>query len=165
MKATPEDLKAVLRHYPTGITVVTVLSPEGMPYGLTVNAFMSLSMNPPSVVVSLNREGRTATVLERTGRFAVNLLGEGQEALVWRFADPRRTMAERFEGVTTEIRDGWVILLESVGVIQAQVRERIPIYDHVLFVGEVEEAGLLHPERSPLIYWKREVFRGPDRDR
>lgn len=165
MRATPENLKAVLRHYPTGITVVTVLSPEGVPYGLTVNAFMSLSMNPPSVVVSLNREGRTAAVLEQTGRYAVNLLGEGQEDLVWRFADPRRTMAERFESVATEIRDGWVVLPDSMGVIRAVVRERVPVYDHVLFVGEVEEARLLHPERRPLIYWNREIFRGPDRDR
>ncbi len=163
MKA--DDLRTVLRHYPTGITVVTVLSEEGLPHGLTVNAFMSLSMQPPSVVVSLHREGRTARVLAKVGRFAVNVLGEGQEGWVWRFADPRRTMEERFEGVTTGIQEGWVILPESVGVIRAEVRERIPVYDHTLFVGEVVEARLLHPGKRPLLYWNREIFHGPDRDR
>lgn len=165
MPGTPDDLKAVLRHYPTGITVVTVLAPDGTPYGLTVNAFMSLSMAPPSVVVSLNREGRTARVLEEARKYAVNILGEGQEELVWRFADPRRSMEERFEGLTVDTQDGWVILPESVGVILADVREVLPVYDHILFVGKVMDARLLHPERLPLVYWNREVFRGPHRDR
>lgn len=165
MKVNPEDLKTVLRHYPTGVTVVTVLGEDGTPHGLTVNAFMSLSMAPPSVVVSLNREGRTARVLEESGAYAVNILGEGQEALVWRFADPRKSMEERFAGVNMEQSGRWVFLPDSVGIVAAEVREVIPIFDHLLFVGEVVEARLLHPERLPLVYWNREIFRGPHRDR
>lgn len=157
-----ERLRALLRHYPTGITIVTVRGPDG-PYGLTVNAFMSLSMNPPSVVVSLQREGRTASVLRKAGTYAVNLLGVGQASWVWTFADPRRPMSQRFEGIRWEERDSWIVLPDSLGSILVRVTDRWVFHDHELFAGAVEEVLLFDVERAPLIYWNREVWHGPGR--
>ncbi len=157
-----EALRELLRHYPTGVTVVTVHGSDG-PYGLTVNAFMSLSMDPPSVVVSLQREGRTARALRETGFYAVNILGSGQESLVWTFADPQRSMPERFASTRWERDRSWIVLPDSVGTILVRVTHRWDVHDHELFAGVVEDVRFWNPDRPPLLYLYRKVLRGPNR--
>src|SRR5919198_2861818 len=83
--ASPEEFRAVLSAYATGVTVVTAVGPAG-PSGATANAVTSLSLDPPLMLACLDRGSRTLAVVEATGRFAVNALGAGQADLARRFS-------------------------------------------------------------------------------
>ena len=79
-----QDYREVLTRFATGVTVVTTLEPaEGgdQPWGTTVNSFTGISLDPPLVMVSIGRERSIHPIIERTGRFAVNILGEDSQAI------------------------------------------------------------------------------------
>jgi flavin reductase (DIM6/NTAB) family NADH-FMN oxidoreductase RutF len=76
----PDALRTVLRRFATGVAVVTTWDGD-RPWGTTVNAFSSVSLRPPLVLVAFDRGRRIVSALRRTGRYAVNVLGEGHRAL------------------------------------------------------------------------------------
>src|SRR3990172_7510414 len=80
MDAQPERFRAVMGHYATGIPVVTTFD-DGRPQGITVNALSSVSLDPPLVMVALDRRRFITPSVRAAGRFAVNVLGEDQQAL------------------------------------------------------------------------------------
>ena len=81
----PDHFRSVMGHFATGVTVVTVATPEG-PVGLTANAVCSLSLEPLLLLVCFDNEARTLPPLRETGRFGVNVLSSGQEDLARLFA-------------------------------------------------------------------------------
>src|SRR5215813_847396 len=95
--APSEAFRRALGAYPTGVTVVTAIGPNG-PSGATANAVTSLSLDPPMMLACLDRESRTLTSVRAQGRFGVNALAAGQEELARRFSgkDPE---AEQWEAV------------------------------------------------------------------
>src|SRR5271157_5401314 len=126
----------------TGVSVVTARD-GAIDAGLTVNAFLSVSLNPPSVLVSLTMDADTTPVIERTGRFAVNFLAADQRALSERFAR-QVPSAEKFGGLSFHRGPGGIALLDgTLGAVECRVASQVPAYDHILFVGEVvhEELG------------------------
>lgn len=94
----PGRFRALMRRFATGVTVVTCPGPDG-PEGITVNAFTSVSLRPPRVLVCLNRGSRTLRTIIAAERFAVNVLGWKQRELAARFADKTRTPAQRCAGI------------------------------------------------------------------
>jgi 3-hydroxy-9,10-secoandrosta-1,3,5(10)-triene-9,17-dione monooxygenase reductase component len=90
-----QALRRIAGHFPTGVTVVTAAH-EGRPCGLTVNSFTSVSLDPPLVLVCVSRTARAFGCIEATGRFAVNVLGEGQEPVARVFAS---LVDEKFAGL------------------------------------------------------------------
>ena len=89
------ELRRVLGHFATGVTVVTTMT-AGQPYGLTVNAFASLSLDPAQVLVCLKRGSRSYAAFGGATHFAVNVLGEDQVSLSRLFASDRE---RKFEGL------------------------------------------------------------------
>ena len=89
------ELRRVLGHFATGVTVVTTMT-AGQPYGLTVNAFASLSLDPAQVLVCLKRGNRSYAAFGGATHFAVNVLGEDQVSLSRLFASDRE---RKFEGL------------------------------------------------------------------
>lgn len=85
MTVAPDDLRRVAGRFPTGVAIVTTTH-DGRPCGLTVNSFASVSLDPPLVLVCVSREARAFKCIDAEGRFAVNVLAEGQEALARLFA-------------------------------------------------------------------------------
>ena len=81
--------KAVVGRFATGVTVVTTRDEQGNLAGLTANAFASVSVDPPLVLVCLDEGSQTYGYLKDAGDFAVHILAEGQEHLARRFADSR----------------------------------------------------------------------------
>jgi len=138
--------------WPTGVSVVTARDGT-LDAGLTVNAFLSVSLAPPSVLVSLTRDADTTPVIERTGRFAVNFLAADQRAVSERFARPSPP-AEKFADLPLHRGPGGLALLDgTLGALECRVTSVAPSYDHVLFVAEVvhQEVGR---ETLPLLYFR-----------
>lgn len=150
MPVSGVEFRAALREFPTGVTVVTTRGEGGQPYGLTASAFTSVSLEPPLVLVCVDRAATAHAALERYGWFAVNVLGEAQEALSRRFAISR---ADKFAGV--RFREGLArlpILEGVVATLECRVVHRYAGGDHTIFVGQVEGASVAGG--PPLLYYR-----------
>ena len=98
MSSSPDAFRAVMRRWPSGVTVITVPSPEG-PHGMTASAFTSVSIDPPLILVVVDARWRSHALIHEAGVFCVNLLAEDQSEWSDRFAGRRPELDDRFEGL------------------------------------------------------------------
>ncbi|MEO3973833.1 flavin reductase family protein [Streptomyces sp. CAU 1734] len=147
-----------MRLWATGVAVVTTQSEQG-PHGMTVNSLLSVSLDPPTVLISLKRGSRTEGAIQRTGRFTVNVLASGQQALAGRFARRRVPGAGEFAGVRHRPSpDGGGPELEgSAAVLACRTTRNVEVADHTLIVAEVTGVRRLPADdpRGPLLYVDR----------
>nr|WP_268959041.1 flavin reductase family protein [Paraburkholderia solitsugae] len=138
-----------LGRFATGVVVISTGSGGGM-HAMTANAFMSGSLKPPLIVVSVGHRARMHERLMNSARFGVSVLSDAQEPHSRHFAgEPQRRLAPRFAPV-----DGLpdVVLLEHAAArFAARMVDRHPCGDHTLFVGEVLVFSL--DEHAPLIFF------------
>ena len=125
------EFRRFMRGWATGVAVVTSALAE-RPSGCTVNAFMSVSMDPPLLLVSLSRNSNTLAVVTASGGFAVNLLGWPQQQLATQFA---RAPQHRFDGVDYRLQDGQPVLAGVMAATVCTLVETVPVADHVLVIG------------------------------
>src|SRR6187551_2884677 len=92
----PRDFRSALGSFATGVTVVTMTCPDGVPVGLTCNSFSSVSLSPPLVLWSLSLRSPNLSNFLQAPLFAVNILADDQVALARRFATP---LPNKFDGV------------------------------------------------------------------
>ena len=147
--------------FPSGVAIVTTVDEHGSPRGLTTQAFIGLSTEPPLVLVSLDRLSRTLASVRRSGHFVVNFLKAGSEDLSTRFA----TKADdKFEGVRwfpSTIARGVPILLDAAcAFMECTVAEVIERGDHVMFIGSVEGGRVIGG--PPLLYYRRSYAAWPE---
>lgn len=145
------DFRALMARWPTGVAVVSARDGED-DGGLTVSSFVSLSLSPPAVLVSLMRFVDSLPMVERSRRFAVSFLRTEQRAVSERFA---RTVpsAEKFRGLAVHRSPNGLAIPDGVlGALECRVTSFLPIFDHVLVVGEVvwQEVAA---EGLPLVYY------------
>jgi len=148
----PNEFRRWMARWATGVSVVTARD-GGEDAGLTVNAFLSVAVRPPSVLVSLTRDADTTPVIERSRAFAVNVLAADQRSLSERFA---RTLpsAEKFRDVPFRRGATGAALLDgTLGAVECRVVAWLPQFDHVLVVGEVvrQETGR---DADPLLFFR-----------
>ena len=98
MSIDPATFKETLAHWATGVTVVGALA-DGQPVGITANSFTSLSLNPPQVLISVNKRLYTHDAIKRSGAFSVSILHDGQEEIGKRFAGMVPEVEDRYEGL------------------------------------------------------------------
>ena len=151
---TPEDFRAALRHFPSGVTIVTLRAGDEV-HGLTVSAFASVSPVPPLVVVAIDHKHYAHELLQREGAvFGVNILHHGQRELSDRFAWVKDE--DRFAvGNWTTAVTGAPILADAAAWLDCTIHSQMPAGTHTLFVGEVRASGVPVIDRPPLIYWSR----------
>jgi flavin reductase (DIM6/NTAB) family NADH-FMN oxidoreductase RutF len=147
----PRTLRAALGCFATGVTVVTCLTDSGVPAGLTVNSFTSVSLDPPLLLVCLAKQAVSAAPLVAAASFAINVLQTGQQPASIRFS----TRDEDRFGATpwTQGEGGAPILEESLGVFEC---ERYAVYDggdHHILVGRVVKASF-DAGLDPLLYFR-----------
>jgi flavin reductase (DIM6/NTAB) family NADH-FMN oxidoreductase RutF len=142
-----------MRTYPQGVVVVTAVGSDG-PRGITVSSFLSVSLEPPRVLVSISKASRAHDAIAR-GRFTVSVLAEDQGALSDHFARPNLTSEEQFQGVAVEGEPPRII--GSLSHLDCRVVEGVPSADHTLFIGEVEKACIVR-EGKPLVFFSRRYF-------
>jgi flavin reductase (DIM6/NTAB) family NADH-FMN oxidoreductase RutF len=155
--------RRLMARWATGVSVLTAREGE-VDGGLTVNAFLSISLNPPAVLVSLMRDVDTLPMVEHSLRFAVSFLAADQRPLSERFAR-MVPPAEKFRGVAIHRGSSGLALLDgTLGAIECRVASLTPTYDHVLTVGEVEHQELGR-EAPPLVFFRSTYAQaeGPDR--
>ena len=136
--------------FASGVTVITTKGASG-PAGMTASAVCSLSVDPVQLLVCVSSSLPTHSALETAGTFAVNVLGEGQEALARRFATPG---IDRFAGVALRQEHQLPVLRDAIAYFACTVRERFPGGDHSIFIGEVDDCGH-RPGTRPLLYFDR----------
>ena len=153
MAVNADSFRRLMGCFATGVTIVTTAG-NGRLRGMTANAVTSVSLDPLLVLVCVAHEATTYQLLKESGIFAVNILGEKQEDLSRRFANREADERALFDGVRTRIAGtGAPILEESLAFIDCRVWATYPGGDHDIFVGEVQEAGLL-AEAEPLLFYR-----------
>lgn len=148
-----DDLRALLRDVPAPVGVVTVgVGDEAA--GLTVDSFVSLSLEPPLVGIALRRHAALHELLREAGTFAVSLLASGQEHLAQHFARGVPPIAH-WTGVETEQGELSAPLLSgALGWIECRLLSEHELGDHTLFVGEVASARR-GPGREALVHLRQ----------
>jgi 4-nitrophenol 2-monooxygenase / 4-nitrocatechol 4-monooxygenase, reductase component len=145
----PAVFREVISNFMSGVVIVTARHDDTI-QGMTVSAVSSLSLEPPMLVICLNRKARTQELVHQSGAFAVNILGEEQGHLADRFASRHE---DRFAGVSHHPGlTGAPVLDDVLGVIECRVDEAVAGGSHRVFLGRVvhAEAG----EGSPLAYYR-----------
>lgn len=143
--------RQVMGHFATGVTIVSAPTPEGA-HGLTVNAFSSVSLDPPIVLVCIEHDRYSHQLIRQAGCFAVNVLNEKQRHWAERFSGLHAEEA-RFEGIRYRREaTGAPVFEEALAYLDCHVVAAHPAGDHTIFVGRVETAGL-GPAGRPLLFY------------
>jgi len=158
MTLDPEQLRHAMRAWTTGVTVVTATH-DGQQYGMTVNSFTSISLDPPLVSLALKKLTHTHELVEKSGEFSVTILASDQKELSDRFAGKHPEIKNRFEGVSTETLVLNAPLLKGgMAYFNCRVVNSIPLGENTLFVAEVVAAqgdGTGEPlAYHNRVYWK-----------
>ena len=147
----PAAYRKVMSRLPTGVTVVGTAHRDGGVCGLTANAVISVSLEPPTVLVSVHHSSATHDCLIASRVFSVNVLSVGQEDLARRFAEKR---ADRFDGVAyTVAPDGTPLLEGAVARLRCEVDVSHGGGDHTLFLGRVVDMEEF--DGDPLVFERR----------
>ena len=130
-----ETFREAMRELASGVALATTLV-EGARAGCVVSSFVSLSLTPPSVLVCLNAGSSTWRAVEKSGVFALNILGHGHEALARRFADAAISGAARFEaGAWRTLATGAPVLEDALAAVDCRVEQVVPYATHVIVIG------------------------------
>lgn len=155
MTISADAFRDVLRHFPSGVTVVTIQAPGAAPHGLTVSAFASVTPTPPLILVSIDHRNTGYTLLEREGAtFAVNILAADQAEVSNRFAWVKDE--DRFAGGqwTTAVT-GAPVMADALAWADCTIHTRVTTGTHTIYIGEIQASSVPRPDELPLVYWNR----------
>jgi flavin reductase (DIM6/NTAB) family NADH-FMN oxidoreductase RutF len=148
---TARALRDVLGNFPTGVAVVTAVGTNGTRYGVTVNSFNSVSLDPPLVLFSLCRALLSLDGILNTNAFAINFLREDQANLSVRFANPR---SDKWQGVDFRAGvTGSPVLVPALAVLECRPYAQYDGGDHVIVVGQVVHVEM-DSSRHPLVFFR-----------
>lgn len=147
------DFRHGISHFATGVTVVTSVGPDGEPVGTTASAVSSLSLDPPLVLVCLDRASLTLDALGTHGAFVVNVLAAHQRHLSANFA--RRGPDVGWHDVRHHVGLTGSPRLDGVlAAVECTVEQRLPGGDHEIVVGHVRDVETSRDDVAPLLYWR-----------
>ena len=150
MSVSADEFRSVLGRFPSGVTVVTTKAADGSDQGMTVSAFCSVSLEPPLVLICIEKNASAYGALTSARGFVANILSASQEQIARRFSI---VDIDRFEGVGySRSQSGFAVLDDVLGVIECRSVAMHDAGDHTIIVGEVEatraESG------TPLLYYR-----------
>jgi|ERR1043166_2584588 flavin reductase (DIM6/NTAB) family NADH-FMN oxidoreductase RutF len=152
MAVSEEDFKSALSRFASGVTVVSTKDANGKLHGITVSAFCSVSLNPPMVLICIEKSTVSHYAFEESGVFVVNILGAAQAAESEKFAAP---FIDKFEGVEFYPGiEGVPIFKEALANLECRLTFSYHGGDHSIFVGQVENVTVR--EGDPLVYFRSE---------
>jgi flavin reductase (DIM6/NTAB) family NADH-FMN oxidoreductase RutF len=144
-----DDFRATLGRFPSGVTVVTTKDASGRFHGITVSAFASVSLEPPMILVCIEKTTGSHYAFQESEFFVVNILAEGQEGLSNRFASQ---IPDKFDTVDYRLGIGEIPVLEDVlATLECRLAYAHEGGDHTIFVGLVEKSEV--KDETPLVYW------------
>ncbi len=132
------DFKRAAGAFPTGVAVVTAVASDGTRVGLTVNSFTSVSLDPPLVLVCVDRRAASLAVIEGSRRFGISILAKSQRTLALRFAKPAE---DKFAGLPWRVGLLGVPLLDgAVAHVECILAQKLDGGDHDIVLGHVQRA-------------------------
>jgi flavin reductase (DIM6/NTAB) family NADH-FMN oxidoreductase RutF len=146
-----DTFKSAMRRFATGVTIVTTAHADSI-HGFTVNAFASVTAEPPTVLVCVNKNARAHPLISESGGFCVNILGLEQRGIAETFttAEPK----SRFDGLAHRRGPTGSPILDGVlAYVDCKVEEEMTAGTHTIFIGRVLEVG--DREGAPLGYFDR----------
>jgi len=151
----PDKLRQSMRAWTSGVTVVTA-SHAGEKHGMTVSSFTSVALEPPVIVVSLQKDSRTHGLVSESGAFAVTILAEDQQEISDIFAGRVPDAEDRLAGLETEtLETGVPFIKGGLAYLDCRVTQAIPAGTNTLFLAEVV-AARGDGEGNPLVYHDRD---------
>lgn len=163
MEPRPDEFRLVMGNFATGVSVVTTFDGAD-PAGITVNAFSSVSLEPPLVMVALDRRRFITPMVRAAGRYAVSVLAADQQALSDCFAHaparPGELGREAFCGASWHVGPTGLPLLDgAIATLECTVVETFDAGDHQLFIGRVDSMDQPRVGVAPLLYFRRSYLR------
>lgn len=152
---TTDIVKDVNRRFVTGVTVITT-QVDDTPKGLAVNAFTSVSLEPPTIMVCVQKTSNTHDSLFRSSHLAVNILSVEQGAVAATFASKSTDKFAEIEW--TPGPHGSPLLANSSAVMEVEIRERLQANTHTVFVCRVRHADVT--DIAPMVYSAGKFFDG-----
>jgi flavin reductase (DIM6/NTAB) family NADH-FMN oxidoreductase RutF len=149
MPITQDEFRAALSRFASGVAVVTTKDAAGNLYGITVSAFCSVSLDPPLVLICIEKSTGSHFAFQESGIFNVNILSKDQADLSERFASQIPDKFDRAE-ISLNI-DGVPLLTGCLAALECRVRQTFDGGDHSIFMGAVERAMI--NEGDPLLYF------------
>jgi flavin reductase (DIM6/NTAB) family NADH-FMN oxidoreductase RutF len=149
-----DPFRTAMRNLVGGVTVITAGRAEART-GLTATSVNSLSMDPPALVVCINRRSSTLPILLETGAFGVNVLAENHRDVAERFAGRAGVRGPaRYEGADwITLATGTPLLADALAAMDCTVEGLVEWYTHAVIIGRVRAVDL-HGGRGPLVYWR-----------
>jgi flavin reductase (DIM6/NTAB) family NADH-FMN oxidoreductase RutF len=159
--ASIDDFRAAMTRLAAGVVLITAHDaddpPRGEDVGMTATAFMSVSLEPPLVLVSVRVGSRMDELLERQPRWAVSVLSESQRHIAGRFA-MRGRISDRllFEDISyyRGEESGAPILGGALAILECETEQRVPAGDHTLLIGRVMTARTPSADGGPITYFR-----------
>ncbi len=150
MAIEKNELRRVMGHFATGVTVVTTHGGDGRYFGLTANAFSSVSLVPPLLLVCVDKKAESYPSFEQSKVFTVNILSADQEDISRRFAV---SGGDKFDGVSYRVgANGAPILGGVLAYAECKIVAAYEGGDHMIYLGEIEETGAV--EGKPLLFYR-----------
>ena len=154
MNPETEGVRRAMRAWTSGVTIVTAVH-DNERHGMTVNSFASLSLDPPLLMVALQRTTRTSGLVSRAQAFGVTVLSAGQEEISDRFAGRGDDSKDRLEGIETEtLSTGAPFLKGGLAYFDCRLQQTIEVGTSSIFIGEV--IAVKQFEGRPLVYHDRQ---------
>jgi len=150
MPIEKNELRQVMGHFATGVTIITTLTKAGEMHGLTANAFTSVSLEPPLLLISVDKKAESWPAFEESRVFTVNILADDQEGLSRKFAV---SGGNKFAGVAYRIgANGAAILDGTLAYVECTLYAAYEGGDHSIYLGEIQQAEV--HEGKPLLFYR-----------
>lgn len=148
----PKELRLAMRRWSTGVSVVSVKN-QGIIHGMTVSSFTSISLSPPTIIVSLRKSSRTHDMIINAKTFGISFLSRNQQAISERFAGLSNELENRFDGLETfTLKTGAPLLEGGLAFLDCKLVAVHEFGMNSLLIGEVL-ATKVGDGRTPLIYF------------
>ncbi|MEY9233552.1 flavin reductase (DIM6/NTAB) family NADH-FMN oxidoreductase RutF [Bradyrhizobium japonicum] len=153
-RANPASFREAASRFTTGVAVLTALDEHGRVCGMTANSFVTVSLSPPTVLVSV-MPGRMHRAISATGRYCVNVLPEHGRDLSRHFASQPNTGA----APDYDIVDGLPRLSGCMAWFACEVTRHVDVSDHTLIIAEVSSCD--YRDTTPLVFFSSRYHLGP----
>lgn len=150
-----QKFRDAMGHFASGVTVVTVSNGDGGIGGLTANAFSSLSLDPPLILICVDNQSKAREFLETEKAFTVHFLANDQEAVATAFA---KRGPDKANGVKWHVSEqGRPVLDDYLVALECDLENQMEGGDHMIVVGRVKNIVLSNDERPPLTYFRGQM--------
>lgn len=154
--------KNAFRSLSYGVYIISVWDSDGArPTGCTANSVMQITSDPPSIAVSINHNNYTNHCIDKTGKFAISVLGENTNPLViGTFGFRSGKDINKFDTVQYEIHDEMPVVKESCAYIVCEVINKMETDTHTVFLGRVSGADILSDDEPMTYSYYHNVIKG-----